>query len=128
MEPDVNTPDIENIRPVNPRFFGAVMQDKGLSTTAKETLVTKALSGRSELDRVRSQMVQAQQQERLGALRIEREEFALSKAREDAKYARDDVSVAGAVSAEFTRLLDDPALSTEEKRNSMARLRLQNPD
>ena len=114
MEPDVNMPDIENIRPVSPRFFGAVMQDKGLSTTAKENLVTKALSGRSELDRVRNQMVQAQQQERLGALRIEREEFMLSKAREEAQYARDDVSVAGAVSGEFTRLLDDPALSTEE--------------
>ena len=120
--------DIDNIRPVNPRFFGAVLKDPGLSITAKESLVEDALAGRVRLEKIRSGLVRAQQDERLGDLRIEREEFALEEARREAQEDKEAVAKAGELHGVFADLLDNPDLSPQEKRDTMARIRLENPD
>lgn len=120
--------DIDNIRPVNPRFFGAVLKDKDLSLTAKDALVNEALSGRVNLDKARSQLVQSQQRERLGALRIEREEFALSEAREKAATRDADMATAGSIGTLYRDLLDDPNLDDAGKREAAARIRFNNSD
>jgi hypothetical protein len=120
--------DIDNIRPVNPRFFGAVLKDKDLSLSAKDALVNEALSGRVNLDKARSQLVQSQQRERLGALRIEREEFALSDARKRAATRDADVATAGSIGSLYRDLLDDPNLDDEGKREAAARIRFNNSD
>lgn len=120
--------DIDNIRPVNPRFFGAVLKDKDLSLSAKDALVNEALSGRVNLDKARSQLVQSQQRERLGALRIEREEFALSDARRKAATRDADVATAGSIGSLYRDLLDDPNLDDAGKREAAARIRFNNSD
>ena len=120
--------DLDNVRPVSPRFFGAVLKDPGLSLSAKDALVNEALSGRVKLEEVRSNLVRSQQQERLGELRIEREEFMLSRAREQAHQDKVAVAKAGELSGTFTALLDDPSLTPGQKRDTMARIRLQNPE
>tara|TARA_R110000851_G_scaffold126371_5_gene257747 strand:- start:3038 stop:3949 length:912 start_codon:yes stop_codon:yes gene_type:complete len=120
--------DINNIRPVNPRFFGAVLKDNDLSLSAKDALVNEALSGRGNLDKARSQLVESQQRERLGAIRIEREEFALSEARDKAAKRGGDVATAGSIGALYRDLLDDPELGDEDKRKAAARIRFNNAD
>lgn len=120
--------DIDNIRPVNPRFFGAVLKDPGLSITAKESLVEDALAGRVRLEEVRSALVRSRQQEQLGNLRIEREEFALGEARRRAQEDKEAVAKAGELSGVFTGILDNPELDAQQKRDAMARIRLENPD
>ena len=120
--------NLDTIRPISPRFFGAVLKDEGLSLSAKDSLVTEALSGRVKLDEVRGQLVRSRQQEQLGALRIEREAFMLARAREQAQREKEAVVRDATLTGTFTGLLDDPELTPKEKREAAARLRIKNPD
>lgn len=121
-------PDIDNVRPVSPRFFGSVLRNEGLSLTAKDALVKEALEGRVNLEEARGRLVRTRQQEKLADLRIEREAFMLSRARDEVKREQDAIVRAGEVSSVLTDLLDDPRLTTADKRKQMARIRLQDPD
>lgn len=119
---------LDQIEPVNPRFFSAVARDSQLSASAKERLVQTALTGRLELEKARSSIMRARQEETLADLRIQREEFTLNEAREEARQKRDAIQKSGELSSTFQSILDDPELDPDAKRDAMGRIRLQNAD
>lgn len=120
--------ELDNIEPVNPRFFSAVARDSQLSNSAKERLVQTALNGRLELEKARSEIVRARQSETLNDLRIQREEFMLSEARRRAQEDRDAVQKSGEIASSFQSILDDPELDPDAKRDALGRIRIAHAD
>jgi hypothetical protein len=118
---------IDSIRPAySPKFFNAVLNDPGLSPTAKDDIINSALSNRVNMSKIRSDLVRARQAERLGDLRIENDELRLAEARRNAADARTGAAQAGQLSTVFKGILDTPGLDESQKRNALARLRIDN--
>jgi len=118
---------IDSIRPTySPKFFNAVLNDPGLSPTAKDDIINSALSNRVNMSKIRADLVRARQAERLGDLRIENDELRLAEARRNAADARTGAAQAGQLSTVFKGILDNPGLDESQKRNALARLRIDN--
>ncbi len=118
--------DLDNLQPVQSRFFSAVTQNPLLSASAKASIVDRALEGRLSLENVRHKLTTSRQQERLNDIRIEREEFALQEARRVAQERQDDMDVAGNLKGTFTDILDDPSLDNGQKHDALNRIALEN--